>query len=74
MKLKMADCPVAGHPIRCSGGELCEKLESYAPETVKDEICEKLHEQVAKTVELLKNAKRPVTAGQGIERNNGKEA
>ncbi|MBO5208736.1 MAG: thiamine pyrophosphate-binding protein [Lachnospiraceae bacterium] len=63
-------------PLDVQAAEIdVEKLESYAPETVKDEICEKLHEQVAKTVELLKNAKRPVIiAGQGIERNNGKEA
>ena len=63
-------------PLDIQAAEIdVEKLKSYVPETEKSEASEKLYKQVAKTVELLKEAKRPVIiAGQGIERNNGKEA
>lgn len=63
-------------PLDIQAAEIdVEKLKSYVPEAEKSEASEKLYKQVAKTVELLKEAKRPVIiAGQGIERNNGKKA
>lgn len=62
-------------PLDIQAAEIdVDQLESYIPEKDCDELPEKLSEQVAATIELLKKAKCPVIiAGQGIERSNGKE-
>ncbi len=50
------------------------ELESYISDENTFYVEKELQENVKKVVELLKEAKRPVIiAGQGIERNNGKE-
>lgn len=51
-----------------------EELVSYVPDEETEAFRQSLKEKTGIVVELLKHAKRPVMiAGQGIERNNGKE-
>lgn len=53
---------------------IADELVQYVPDKEMEDSKQLLKEKVGIAVELLKHAKRPVIiAGQGIERNNGKE-